>query len=94
MWDGKGLYDRAIKEAAPNLCGLYETYKLALLFYASRIFKRPLPFQNELENTLWAMQRESDGGIITHYNSSLVPMGDANTETTSLTLIAYIYTPD
>ncbi len=94
MWDGKGLFDRAIEEAAPNLRGLYETYKLALLLYASRIFDQPLPFQTELENTLWSMQRESDGGIITHYNNSHVPMGDANTETTSLILIAFNYTPD
>jgi len=33
-------------------------------------------------------------GIITHYNNSLVPMGDANTETTSLTLISFNYSPD
>lgn len=94
MWDGKGLYDRAIDEAPDNLRGFYETYKLALLLYASRIFNRPLPFQTELENILWFMQRETDGGIITHYNTSLVPMGDANTETTSLTLLAFNYTPD
>lgn len=97
MWDGKGLNDRARKEAAPNLRGLYETYKLALLFYASRIFNRPLTFQNELENILWALQRESDGGIITHYSgsgTSIQPNGDANTETTSLTLIAFTYSPD
>lgn len=97
MWDGKGLYDRAIEEAVPNLRGLYETYKLALLLYASRIFNRTLTFKTELENVLWAMQRESDGGIITHYNGSvtpIVPVGDANTETTSLTLIAYTYSPD
>lgn len=94
MWDGKGLYDRAIPEAEPNLRGLYETYKLALLLYASRIFNRTLTFKTELENVLWAMQ--SDGGIITHYNGSvtpIVPVGDANTETTSLTLIAYTYSP-
>jgi hypothetical protein len=94
MWDGKGLSDRAIEEAPPNLRGLYETYKLALLLYASRIFERPLPFQTELETILWSMQRDTDGGIVTHYTASLVPMGDANTETTSLTLIAFNYTPD
>ncbi len=94
MWDGKGLSDIAIEEAPSNLRGLYETYKLALLLYASRIFDQPLPFQTELENTLWSMQRESDGGIITHYNNSITPKGDANTETTSLILIAYLYSPD
>ena len=97
MWDGKGLHDRAIEETEPNLRDLYETYKLALLLYASRIFKRPLTFQNELEKILWTMQRKNDGGIITHYNRSVTPIlptGDANTETTSLTLIAYEYSPD
>jgi hypothetical protein len=97
MWDGKGLNDIARKEAAPNLRGLYETYKLALLYYASRIFNRPLAFQNELEDILWATQRKSDGGIITHYNGSvtpILPLGDANTETTSLTLIAFTYSLD
>jgi len=62
LWDGKGLYYSAIDEAAPNLRGFYETYKLALLLYASRIFDRPLPFQTDLENILWSMQRETDGG--------------------------------
>lgn len=94
MWDGKGLCDKATGGGDLNLSGPYETYKLALLLYASRVLKRPLTFQAELENTLWKMQRESDGGIITHYNGSFTPIGDANTETTSLTLIAYMHSPD
>ncbi|MGQ9719451.1 MAG: hypothetical protein ACUVWK_06425 [Nitrososphaerales archaeon] len=97
MWDGKGLHDRAIEEAEENLLGLYETYKLALLLYASRILQRPLPFRSQLESVLWTTQRVSDGGMVTHYNGSttpITPIGDANVETASFTIIAYRYTPD
>lgn len=91
MWDGKGLNDTVTKANKT-----YSTYKLALLLYASRVLNQPFPFKSELESTLWSMQRESDGGIITDYNytdNSIIQIGDANTETTSLTIIAYTYFP-
>jgi len=91
MWDGKGLNDTVTKET-----GTYATYKLGLLLYVTKILNQQLPFKSKLTSNLWSMQRKSDGGIVTHYtysNNSIVPIGDANTETTSLTVIAYMYSP-
>ena len=76
--------------------GLYETYKLPMLLLASKVLDEPLPFQDGLEQILWSLQRD-DGGIFTHYNmTTLEPWekADANTETTSITIIAYLYEND
>jgi hypothetical protein len=89
LWDGKGLKDPP--QAWSTQAGLYETYKLPMLLLVSKVLNEPLPFRQELEQVLWSLQRE-DGGIITHYNmTTLEPVGDANTETTAITVIAYTY---
>ena len=81
MWDGKGIRDKAFSDE-------YQTYKLALLLYASKILTIPLQQEEEMENLMWAMQR-SDGGLWTGYDVGFKPSSeDANTETTALVILA------
>ena len=87
-WDGVGISDKATK-----VDGLYATYKLALLLYTSRVLGRKLPFECELVKRIWSLQRESDGGIITNYYANGTQKGDANTETTSIVIIALLTPP-
>jgi len=89
LWTGKGVRDPP--QSWTTEAGLYETYKLVLLLFVSKVLEEPLPFQHELEQILWSLQRD-DGGIITHYRiDTLEPWdeADANTETTAVTIIAY-----
>lgn len=85
MWDGVGLNDTATKTE-----GLYATYKLALLLYVTKVLDASLEFQDDIEQRIWAQQKESDGGIKTHYFADGNATGDPNTETTSLALLASI----
>jgi len=84
-WDGIGISDKATKDD-----GLYATYKLALLLYTSKVLGRKLPFEFELVKRIWSLQRESDGGIITDYYANGTQKVDANTETTSIVIIALL----
>ena len=83
MWDGVGICDKAAKAD-----GTYATYKLALLLYTSKILGIKLDFEEQLIVTIWKMQDETTGGIITNYKQDGTPIGDENTETTSITIIA------
>mgnify|MGYP001031568604 CR=1 FL=1 len=88
LWTGKGVMDAPQAQA-----GLYDTYKLSMLLLVSKVLEEPLPFQRELEQILWSLQRD-DGGIFTHYKIETLEPGeeaDANTETTAVTIIAYTY---
>jgi len=87
-WDGIGINDKATKAE-----GLYATYKLALLLYTSKVLGERLPFENELVERLWSLQQESDGGIVTNYYANGTQKGDANTETTSIVIIAVLTPP-
>ena len=87
-WDGIGISDSATKAD-----GLYATYKLALLLYTSKVLGERLPFEFELVKRIWSLQRESDGGIITNYYANGTLVGDANTETTSIVIIAVLTPP-
>jgi hypothetical protein len=87
-WDGIGINDTVTKAE-----GLYATYKLALLFYTSKVLGERLPFECELVKRIWSLQRESDGGIITNYYANDTQNGDANTETTSIVIIAVLTPP-
>jgi len=87
-WDGIGINDTATK-----VDGLYATYKLALLLYTSKVLGRRLPFECELVKRIWSLQRESDGGMITNYYANGTQEGDANTETTSIVIIALLTPP-
>lgn len=81
MWDGMGLMDKWTMEYA-----LYSTYKLSLLLYTSKILKQKVP--GAVIRRIWKQQRD-DGGIITEYDFDGNPVGDANTETTAITVIAF-----
>jgi hypothetical protein len=83
MWDGIGINDTVTKAG-----DLYGTYKLALLLYTSKVLGEQLPFKYDLVDRIWSLQRESDGGIITDYFADGTAHGDANTETTSIVIIA------
>jgi len=83
MSDGMGINDTATKAD-----GVYSTYKLALLLYVSKVLGRILPFEYGLMMRIWSLQRETDGGIITNYYANGTSYGDANTETTSIVIIA------
>jgi len=85
MWDGVGINDSYFKEK-----GYYATYKLALLIYTSKVLGQTLDFEKELIATIFRMQDRETGGIITDYypNGEPVEYADANTETTSIIVIA------
>jgi hypothetical protein len=81
-WDGSGFSDRASENG-----GLYATYKLALALVAARKLDRKLDPEDKMLGRLLAMQRE-DGGFVTDYDAQGKPVGQANVETTSLTILA------
>ncbi|MEM2507449.1 MAG: NosD domain-containing protein [Candidatus Bathyarchaeia archaeon] len=95
MWNGTGIYDLASKDAERKGERLiFSTYKLALLLYASRILGQPLENRTSIEKTLWLMQDEEHYGLHTDYDVNLSYIGsDMNTETTSLSILAYKYEP-
>ena len=80
LFDGTGFADKAFK-------GLYETYKVALAIYVGSVVQAPNPNQDQMLSILLSMQ-SPEGGFITHYDALNSPDGDANTETTSLALLA------
>jgi hypothetical protein len=87
MYDGIGL-----KDSVP---GNYQTYKLALYVYASRLLG--LGYYASAFDQLIAMQSDSGvdrGGFYTCYGSDAEAACGTNTETTALALLAlYGYTP-
>jgi hypothetical protein len=85
MWDGMGIND-----TATNANGSYASYKLALLLYASKVLGIRLAFEFELVMRIWSLQRETDGGIMTNYFANGTSSSDANTETTSIVIIAIL----
>ena len=91
MWDGYGF-----KDAAFN--GKYATYKLALAIFLYRALEaagssKIMKYSNIINKCyeiIDSMQR-IDGGIVTDYEVSrgkVIPSGDANTETTSIVVLA------
>jgi hypothetical protein len=90
MWNetSQGLQDIATSEK-------YAVYKLALLLYTSEVLGKELPNEQVLINRLY-LQQETDsqqvgfGGVITDYYTNGTRVGDTNTETTSMVLIALL----
>jgi hypothetical protein len=80
LFDGTGFRDKAFE-------GEYETYKVALALYVGAAIQAPIPHADTLRATLRAMQTAA-GGFATHYRNLQEISGDANTETTSLALLA------
>ncbi len=92
MWDGYGFRD------ASSSRGVYETYKLALAIY---LFRALLAADIYNVTRFWSVisaccriiheLQQSCGGIATQYivkNGSVIPVGDPNTETTSIVILA------
>jgi hypothetical protein len=90
MWDKVGVNDKAARANR-----IYSTYKLALLLYVSKVLGVKLDFEEELIAKIWRLQDPETGGIITDYypTGEQVEGADANTETTSITIIALTTTP-
>jgi len=83
FFDGTGFRDRAYNESQPPL---YQTYKLALYVYASKLLSEPV--DKSALGTLLRMQAQN-GGFYSGYDSSFSHEGtDTNTETTSLAVLA------
>lgn len=80
FYDGLGFRDKAFD-------GRYETYKLALALYVGNVIEVEMPEAGEIRTALVAMQ-STEGGFYTHYWDIYRPDGDANTETTSLAVLA------
>ena len=87
MWNetSKGIQDKGTSET-------YSVYKLALLQYTSKLLRLDLTFEQELVNRIYFQQR-GDGGVITDYYANGTSVGDANTETTAIVIIALLAKP-
>ncbi|ASJ02454.1 hypothetical protein A3L09_03890 [Thermococcus profundus] len=86
MWDGNGFRDKAFG-------GVYQTYKCALFVYLYRMLGKPSSGQKVYERCIGAISnlQARNGGIITGYqleNGKITPVGDTNTETTSMVVLA------
>ncbi|WP_297418804.1 hypothetical protein [Thermococcus sp.] len=86
MWDGNGFRDKAFN-------GVYQTYKCALFVYLYRVLGKPDEGRNAYLRCLHIISslQARDGGIITGYrveNGRIIPIGDTNTETTSMVVLA------
>ncbi len=87
MWDGNGFRDRAFD-------GTYQTYKCALFVYLYRALRTPAEggeVYSRCLDVISSLQAEN-GGIITGYrveNREITPVGDTNTETTSIVALAF-----
>ena len=82
MWSGKGFRDRAY-----TATGLYEAYKLALYYFLARALRENNHATNWIRANICQLTRR-DGGVATHYDERLTRRGDANLETTALTILA------
>ncbi|MCE4598643.1 MAG: hypothetical protein F7C81_00390 [Desulfurococcales archaeon] len=93
LWDGYGFYDHPAKQK-----GVYDVYKLALAVYLHRVLDS-CSYGN-LDGELYdkwidiiAGAQRSDGGFITNYmivDGKIIFTGDANTETTSMVVLALL----
>ncbi|NJE53875.1 hypothetical protein E3E28_01420 [Thermococcus sp. 21S9] len=92
MWDGNGFRDKAFS-------GVYQSYKCALFVYLYRALEEPEEGRSvylSCSRILTALQ-SSGGGIVTGYevkDGRVIPVGDPNTETTSMTAIAFLGFPE
>ncbi len=94
MWDGWGFHDKVREKE-----GLYDAYKLALAYYLHRALEAAgssLPQAHADLAEKWLcmlalLQDEETGGITARYKAGVkhpVPVGDPNTETASMTVLA------
>lgn len=90
FWDGYGFADAPFTDPNASEHGSYQTYKVALAIILRERLELPKPpVESTMEDILAACQ-QSDGGIATGYNKSLSTVGQENTETTALVVIANV----
>ena len=86
FFDGTGFADRQFTGPGSANPGQYQTYKLALYIYASKLLSQPAS-QAAMTNLL--KMQASDGGFYTGYYPGLTHGNTTtNTETTSLAILA------
>ena len=89
MFDGTGMNDSVFQ--AGNQAGQYQTYKLALYIYASKVLGYPV---NETTEADMLRMQGASGGFPTGYDSNFSNDGtNTNVETTSLAILALLPTP-
>lgn len=89
MFDGTGMNDSVFQ--AGNQAGQYQTYKLALYIYASKVLGYPV---NETTEADMLKMQGASGGFPTGYDSNFSNDGtNTNVETTSLAILALLPTP-
>jgi hypothetical protein len=90
-WDGLGFNDHSTKRD-----GFYANYKIGLFLYVAAKMNYPLSADTkaEMETQMWRQQNPETGGITSLADLNGQPMGSANIETTSLTLLPYTLSPD
>ena len=72
--------------------GQYQTYKLALYIYASKVLGYPV--NQSAEEDMLRMQNTTSGGFYTGYDSNFSNNGtNTNVETTSLAILALLPAP-
>ena len=81
-WDGIGFRDRVNRNG-----GHYATFKLALAIIAATRLNRRHQMAPAIVDQLLAVQRH-DGGFVTDYDTQRRPVGEANAETSSLSVLA------
>jgi len=86
MFNGAGVRDQsAIDPKAPR----YDTYKLALILYTSKILEVEIENYETIEERLWDAQQRN-GGITAWMDVRTgKPQSTANAESTALTLLVY-----
>jgi hypothetical protein len=86
MYDGNGMNDSVFQNGAQK--GQYQTFKLALYIYASKVLGHQ--FSQSAEAVLLRMQGAS-GGFYTGYDGNFSSNGtNTNVETTSLAILALL----
>lgn len=85
-WNGLGFKDHATERD-----GFYANYKIGLFLYVADKMNYPLPekTKEDMERQMWRQQNPDTGGMTSLADLSGKPIGSANVETTSLSLLPY-----
>ena len=85
-WDGLGFNDHSTKKN-----GFYANYKIGLFLYVADKMNYPLSADTkaDMERQMWRQQNPETGGVTSLADLKGNPIGSANVETTSLTLLPY-----
>jgi hypothetical protein len=85
-WNGLGFYDDSTRKD-----GFYANYKIGLFLYVADKMNYPLSANTkaDMERQMWRQQNPETGGVTSLADLNGQPIGSANVETTSLTLLPY-----